>query len=122
MPHANAFENKPNQSPAETALERAALPKEVFDELAHQESLYPEFHAFNYVKSCTGPEDCIYTIIGSDIVEDSNESKHAKVTITCKKDTVKNDYVVSSTFEHIDHFVDTDSKNDDENPWMKLAA
>ena len=90
----------------ENKLTRTNMPKPVFEELTHQESLYPEFHAFNYTKSCLTPEDCVYTITGSDLVEDPEDrhmkSKNAKLTIIYKKDPVSLKYSVSSTFTHFD--------------------
>lgn len=109
----NYFEKAPFD---ENRLTRASMPKEVFNELIHHEDLYPDFHAYNYIKSCTTPEDCVYIITGSDLVGDNRETKKAKLTITYRKDATLPNYFVSSTFNYID---DVPHENSDSE---KIAA
>lgn len=97
-------------------LTRATMPKEVFSELIHHEELYPDFQAYNYTKSCTTPEDCVYVITGSDIVGDTRTSKKAQLTITYRKERTAPKYTVSSTFNYIDE------SNNSESIIEKIAA
>ena len=97
--HMNFLEGMPHN---ENKLTRATMPKEVFAELTHHEELYPDFHAYNYIKSCTTPEDCLYVITGNDLVGDNRESKKAKLTITYKKEGARPKYTVTSSFEYIE--------------------
>lgn len=86
----------------ENRLTRASMPKEVFTELIHHEELYPDFHAYNYTKSCTTPEDCVYIVTGSDLVGEQREPKKAQLTITYRKEGPTPKYSVSSTFNYLE--------------------
>ncbi len=86
----------------ENRLTRASMPKEVFSELVHHEELYPDFQAYNYTKSCTTPEDCVYIVTGNDLVGEKREAKKAQLTITYRKEGSTPKYSVSSTFNYIE--------------------
>jgi hypothetical protein len=66
----------------ENKLTRTNMPREVFGELIHYEDLHREFHALNYSKTCTTPENCTYIITGTDIPENETRARQAILTIS----------------------------------------